>query len=48
MNRRAFEAQALAALDQAEERLAATSAAAMAAALDARVAALLPREGGCP
>jgi hypothetical protein len=48
LNRRAFEAQALAALDQAEERLAATSAAAMSAAQATRVAALGPREGGCP
>jgi hypothetical protein len=48
LNRRAFEAQALAALDQAEERLAATAAAAMAAVLETRVAALRPAEGGCP
>jgi len=48
LNRRAFEAQALDALDRAEDRLAAESAAAVAAALGDRVAALRTVPGGCP
>ncbi|MGK7866925.1 hypothetical protein [Falsiroseomonas sp. E2-1-a20] len=47
LNRQAFEAQALAAIDRAEHRLAAQGAAAVAAALAARRAALLPAATGC-
>ncbi|MGG5886846.1 hypothetical protein ACLF3G_06865 [Falsiroseomonas sp. HC035] len=47
LNRQAFEAQALDAIDRAEHRLAAQGAAAVAAALAARRAALLPAATGC-
>lgn len=48
MNRAAFEAQALEAIDRAQHRLAANGAGATAAALAARMEALLPGPGGCP
>jgi hypothetical protein len=48
LNRRAFEAQALAALDRAEDRLAEETAAVAVAALAQRVAALQAGPGGCP
>jgi hypothetical protein len=48
LNRRAFEAQALAALDRAEDRLAQDSAGAARAALVMRLGALRPGPGGCP
>jgi hypothetical protein len=47
LNREAFEAQALAAIDRAERRLAAQGGAAVAAALAARRAALRPAAAGC-
>jgi hypothetical protein len=47
LNREAFEAQALSAIDRAEVRLARQGGAAVAAALAARRAALLPAATGC-
>jgi hypothetical protein len=47
LNREAFEAQALEAIGRAEQRLAAQGGAAVAAALAARRAALLPAATGC-
>lgn len=47
-NRRAFEAQALAAIGRAEQRLAMQGAQAIGGLLAARGAALRPGQGGCP